>query len=171
MEETPMAVENNENTAQKESTLLGWQAHEFHNYDHNWKWYASIIAASLGVIGYSIYTQDWFVIPFVVVVDVFLYLYSKKEPKIMAYRITQLGIYVDDHFYPYSEIHSFWLSLQQKEKKLNIIFLKKYLPQLSIILDGIDPLQIKTTLGKYIPEQENRSESIVDTIARLLKLQ
>ena len=158
------------NSAQKESDLLTWQANEFKFYEHNWKWYLLVAIASLAVIGYSIYMRDWFIIGIVVVVLVFIFINERKKPSVVDYRITQLGLYCGDHLYPYSEIHSFWLSLHDKEKKLNIIFSKKYLPQLSIILEGIDPLQIRTTLGKYLPEQENRTDSIIDVLSRLLKL-
>ena len=155
----------------KESDLLSWDASEYRTYERDWKWYAIVAAVSLGIIGYSIYTKDWFIIALVIVVDVFLFLYSKKQPRMFHYRVTQLGLYVGEHFYPYSEIHSFWLSLREKERKLNVIFMKKYLPQLTILIDDIDALQVKTILGKYIPEQENRSETIVDFFLRILKLQ
>jgi hypothetical protein len=156
---------------QKESTLLSWEANEYHPYEHGWKWYLALVVASLAVIGFSIYTKDWFVIAIALILDIFIILYTRKKPENMEYRITQLGIYAGEHFYPYGGIHSFWLSLHDRERKLNIIFMKKYLPQLTILIDNADPLQVKTIMGKYIPEQENRTDSLIDILSRLLKLQ
>lgn len=140
-------------TNQKESNLLVWSAPEFHSYEHNWTWYLLVLIASLAVIGYSIYSRDWIIIGVVIVLDVFIYLYANKKPGETEYRITQLGIYAGQHFYSYNEIHSFWISYH-KQKRLSVIFNKRYLPQLSIIIDTLDPFTLKTTLGKYIPEQE-----------------
>jgi len=169
--EAEQQIEKMAEVAQKESDILAWEASEFRSYEHNWKWYVAILVASLGVIGYSVYSKDWFMIAVVVLVNVFLFFFAKKQPKTIQYRITQLGLYAGDHFYSYNEIHSFWLSLKDREKRLNLIFMKKYLPQLTILLDNVDSLQIKTVLGKYIPEQENRSDSLIDLLARILKLQ
>jgi hypothetical protein len=159
-----------EPVAQKESALLHWQAPEFNVHSRNWIYYLITAIAFLAVVAYSIYFRDWFIIVIAVVLAGFFYWYPTLKPRIANYKISQLGFYVNDRIYQYSEIHSFWILVNQKENKLNIIFNKKYLPQLSILLDKIDPLTAKTILGKYIPEQENRTESLVDKLMRLLKL-
>ncbi len=155
---------------QKETTLLAWQAPEFSVYSRSWVYYLLTAIAFLAVVGYSIYSRDWFIIIIAVLLAGFFYWYPSIKPKDASYRITQLGIYINDRIYPYSEIHSFWIFINQKENKLNLIFNKKYLPQLSLLLLDLDPLMIRNTLNKYVPEQEGRTESLVDKFIRLLKL-
>lgn len=167
---TPLEEEVVTTPQVEESTLLEWQADEFRTYTRNTLWYIAVIIFSLGVIGYSVYKRDWFIIVIVFIVDAFLFWYSKKKPETVNHRITQLGIYAGTHFHPYSEIHSYWISYTKIGRFLNVVFNKTYLPLLTIELKELDPLHIKSILSKYIPEQENRNETFVDRISRLLKL-
>jgi hypothetical protein len=159
-----------ETETQQEHSLLKWEAPEFNVYSHSWVYYLLTALAFFAVVGYSIYSKDWFIIIVAIVLAGFFYWYPLIKPQAASYTITQLGIYINDRIYPYSEIHSYWLFINQKENKLNIIFNKKYLPQLSMLLLDIDPLTVRGILSKYVPEQEGRTESVVDKFIRLLKL-
>lgn len=154
----------------KEETILKWQALEYKDYQRNWKWFLLVGFVLLAISAYSVYTKDWFTIVIIFILIGFLNWYIKQKPQLKDYKITQLGIYVGERFYPYNEIHSFWLTLKPELFQANILFNKKYLPQLSILLNDIDPLAVKVALGKFIPEQEDRDESIIDFLMRVFKL-
>lgn len=153
-----------------ETTLVEWRAEEFNNYSHNWIWYLLVIFITLIVIAYSVYSRDWFIIGVAVILNIFIFWYIRKKPDEINYRITQLGIYNGERFYPYSEIHSYWISYNKEGSKLNIVFTKKYLPLFSFHLKDVDPLIIKSVLSKHIPEQENRNESLMEWLSRILKI-
>ena len=159
-----------EGEATKESVLLAWKAKEYPEYTLTKRYYLAVSVIFLAIIGYAIYTKDWYGIGIVVVLSIIMVWYQRQTPKERIYRFSQLGLYVDNHFYPYNEMYSFWFLLKTPEKSLNIIFQKKYLPQLTIILNGTDPLKIRQTLGKYIPEESNRTENIADTMMRWFRL-
>ena len=167
---TDQPEEEKSQDTERESILLQWDAPESNTYSRGWKYYLLTAVVFLLVIIYSIYTRDWFVIVAAFVLAGFFYYYPTLKPKVASYKITQLGFYINDRIYPYNEIHSFWVFINQRENKLNIIFDKKYLPQLSILLLDLDPLVVRNTLNKYVPEQEGRTESLVDKFIRLLKL-
>lgn len=154
----------------KESVLIGWKAPEFQSYERSWVYYSIFAVILLAVIAYAVYTKDWFVLVIFVILAVFIIWYQRKEPKIKTYRITQLGIYEDNKFYQYSEIYSYWLLARGEHKALNIIFAKKYLPQMTILLDKIDPIKIREVLSKYIPEEGNRTETLLDRLVRFFRL-
>jgi hypothetical protein len=124
----------------------------------------------LALIGYSIFTSDWYPVPVFIILAIFFFWYQKKAPQEKTYRVTQLGLYEDNKFYQYNEIFSYWFVLDGKYKALNIIFAKKYLPQLTIMLDGTDPVKIRSVLSKYIPEEGTRSENILDRLVRFFRL-
>jgi len=151
--------------------LLSWNAPSFSHKDKNFIWFLVAGVAILGLIGFFIYTKDWFSIGIVVVVSAVLFWYvAKVRPHDTEYSITDLGINAGNHNYPFSEIHSYWIVYNDHTRTLNIAFLKKYLPTLVIGLGDINPLNIKELLSIHIPEQEKRTETLVDKIIRTIGL-
>ena len=155
---------------EKETTLLEWQAPEFLSYTRGWKYYSLLSLLFLAVIVYGVYSSDWFVIGIFIIVAGFIIWYQQKEPLNKKYRITQLGIYEDNKFYQFNEIYSYWFLIDKEYKTLNIIFAKKYLPQLTILLNGTDPIAVRNVLSKHIPEESNRTETLLDRLVRLFRL-
>jgi len=154
----------------KESVLVGWKAPEYEAYERSTIYYAALALGFVGFMGYAIYARDWFVVVIFVLLAIFLLWYQKKTPQLKTYRITQLGLYEDNKFYQYNEIFSYWLLIDGNYKTLNIIFAKKYLPQLTIMLADMDPVKVRATLSKYIPEENTRTESMLDRLVRLFRL-
>lgn len=154
----------------KESVLVGWKAPEFELYSRNWVYYSVLGVVLFAVIGYAIYTRDWFIIPIFLILAGFMLWYQKKVPQEKTYRITQLGLYEDNKFYQYNEIYSYWFLIDGNYKALNIIFAKKYLPQMTILLGSTDPVKVRAALSKYIPEEGTRTETILDRLVRLFRL-
>ncbi len=154
----------------KESVLVAWKALEYPEYIRGTKYYLIVGIVFLGLIGYSVYAQDWFGIVILVILAGSMYWYQKKSPVERTYRFSQLGLYIDNRFYPYNEMFSYWFLLNGGSRSMNIIFQKKYLPQLTIMLGEIDPLKIRETVGKYIPEEGTRTENIADRMMRWLRL-
>ncbi len=154
----------------KETVLVAWKAKEYPEYTRSTAYYAVIGLFFLGVIGYSLYTGDWYGAAIIVVLIGFMYWYQQQSPVEKTYRFSQLGLYIDTRFYPYNEMYSFWFLLHRNHPSLNIIFQKKYLPQLTIMLGDVDPVKIRAAIGKYIPEEGNRTENIADTLMRWFRL-
>jgi len=159
-----------EEGATKETVLVGWKAPEYQIYNRTMPYYAVLAIIFVGVMTYSIYTRDWFIIAIFLVLSGFVVWYQKKTPQEKTYRITQLGLYEDNKFYQYNEIFSYWFILDGKYKALNIIFAKKFLPQLTILLGDMDPVKVRETLSKHIPEEGTRTETILDRLVRLFRL-
>jgi hypothetical protein len=154
-----------------ERVLFSWKAPSFTQNERSGKWYLIAAFLTLAIIAFSAWQQDWFMIGIVVVVAAILFWYIHAVvPQDIAYKITPMGIYADNRFYPYSEIHSFWMVYDQKVKNLYLIFRKRYLPALTINVEKLDPLILKGYLLKKLPEQENRTENIIDKITRIAGL-
>lgn len=154
----------------KETVLLGWKAPEYQLYERNWIYYSILGVLLLAITGYAIFTKDWFIIAIFFILAGFTLWYQRKTPVEKTYRVTQLGIYENDRFYQYSEIYSYWFILQNGYKALNIIFARKYLPQMTILLEKTDPVKVRDVLSKYIPEEGTRTETLLDRLVRLFRL-
>jgi len=151
--------------------LFEWSAPSFTKSERTYKWYLIVGAMILAIIGYSAWQQDWFVIGIVIVVSAILFWYVQAiVPHDVTYKITPMGVYVDDRFSPFSELHSFWLVYNDKVKNLYLIYRKKYLPALIINVASVDPLILKGYLMKKLPEQEDRGENLIDRFIRIAGL-
>lgn len=154
-----------------EKALFSWAGPNFIQTERTMKWYIVAGLLIMGVIGYSAWQQDWFMIGIVVIVSAILFWYiHSMVPQEVAYKITPMGVSVDSKFYPFSEMHSFWMVYNQSVKSLYIVFNKKYLPALTINIEKLDPLILRGYLLKKLPEQESRGESLVDKFTRIAGL-
>lgn len=171
MEEEIMPTENGGDSGENDANkiILQWEAPEFIHHDRDVKWYILAVFLTIILLGYAIYSRDWFFIGTMVLILVGAVVYLKTPPKIRGYAIAELGIYIDDKFFSFSSLHSFWIIYEEKVKTLNFAFNKKYLPALTIQIGDQNPVQIKELLKKHLPEEEKRTETIGDQLIRKLK--
>ncbi len=170
VEESQSQNDFQEQEVSADKVFFEWEGMEYEHEEKSFKFFLVAGLISLVVLAYLIYTKDWFMVPIVFIMDGLLYFYSRKKPRTLRYRVTKLGIFIDNYFYPFSEMHSFWLIYNQKVKALNLVSLKKYLPVFTISLENIDPLKLRNFLKTILPEQEKRGEVFVDKLLRLLKM-
>jgi hypothetical protein len=170
METTEKNIKPNNNN-KKEKAIISWSAFDILEHSRGWKYLICFTTFFVVLISYFAYTRDWFAVIILILLPALILYYQKnRKPETKNYTITDLGIHENELFYPYNEIYSFWLNINKDFSSLNIIFSKKYLPQLTIFLKDIDPSEVKTALLKHIPEEATRTESWIDKTARWLKI-
>lgn len=171
MKEGEVPQKKQEEVGIAKKTVLSWKAPSFKKSERTTKWYliAGLIVACL--IAYSAWQGDWFIIVITIIVSAVMFWYVHTvNPTEVSYRITPVGLYVDDKFHPFAEMHSFWMVYNDTVKNVYIAFRKKYLPSLVVNTENIDPVLLKGYLLKKIPEQEGRDESLVDKLIRAIGL-
>lgn len=159
-----------ENTVKK--GYVSWEIKSHTKQEKNLVWYILFGFAITLVSAYFAWTKDWFPLG-IVVVSSGLFLWSQtRQPNEEKSRLefNRLGIKIDEHFYPFEELHSFWMNFNPKNTILNIMLVKKYLPAIQLDITNTDPYLIKQILTKKIPEQEKRTENMIDALVRILKL-
>lgn len=170
-------LQNNINLAEEtkqgpsDKVVLSWAAPTFQKNNKTIKWYLVALGLITLLIAYSAWQKDWFVIVITIIVSAVLFWYIHSvNPTDVGYRVTPIGFYVDEKFYPFSEMHSFWMVYNESVKNIYITFNKKYLPSLVINVEAVDPMTLKGYLLKKIPEQENRGEGLADKLTRMMGL-
>ncbi len=160
-----------ENRGISDKVVFSWTAPTFKKSEKTIRWYSVALVLIIALIGYSAWQNDWFVIGVTIVVSAIMFWYIRTiNPTDVEYKITPIGLYLDDKFYPFSEIHSFWMVYNSSVKNLYLTFRKKYLPSVIINIENIDPILLKGYLLRKIPEQEDRGENIIDKLIRTLRL-
>lgn len=134
-----------------------------------WVFFVLIIDAL--TITYLVWQKDWVPIPIVAALSAVLFWYKitiKKDSRECS--IEKLGVRVGNSFYHYQELHSFWIVNGKDFKNLQLVFIKKYLPALSVDISNANVSSLRESLSKNIPEQEKRGESLIDKLVRILDL-
>lgn len=166
----PASRENTGSVATKDSVILEWQS-QANEGARDLRWFLLVGFVTLFPVTYSIFTKDWFVLALIaIVVPVLFFYYRKQNPENAYCKITPLGFYENEKFYPFAELHSFWIIYNDSVKTLNFLFLKGYLPTITVDISEIDPLKLRAILVRRLPEQEKRTESLFEKLIRIFNL-
>src|SRR4030042_629535 len=151
------------------TTVIQWQADEFSYHEKNTSWYLIFWLIFGILIGFSLFIKNILMIILFSIFAIILYFYSKREPRMLTYEISALGVKVGESFYPYEKMDSFWILYHPPVIKELFIKNKKSLtPYLKIQLAEEDPNAIRQKLIKYL-EEELYEENLIELLARILK--
>ena len=147
--------------------LISWNApqHFYIEKRPDWYWAVGIITLALAAVAF-IFGQ---VITglFVVVAAVALVLHASRPPRIVYYEVNDRGLLVDDVLYPFLSLESFWIPHDEFPPKLLIKSRKLLMPLITIIIDEVDPEEIREVMLRYIAETEHREPFLHHVLERL----
>lgn len=146
-----------------------WEPLEFREAPRNDNWYLWLGIAAAILITISILTKTYIVAVTFFLLAVVLVMFAQKPVKRMKVRITDTGIEVRGRFYPYHTLKQFWVFYDPPHlTTLNFSQREKISLNINIELEEQDPVAIRDLLLQYLPEDENKEEDFVDTVARHL---
>ena len=91
-----------------------------------------------------------------------IYVLNFVEPESVHYKITSQGITIQDHFYHWNELDSFWLSERDGFKLLNILTNIRFPGVLILVLGNVNEEDIKNICARYLPFHEIAPKSMMD---------
>ncbi len=153
--------------------LLGWTFPEYANYDRTFNWYLLISSIFLLVIIYSFRTGNFLFVIFLIIFAVIIFSSGRRSSIKVSFDIFEYGIKIGENkFYRWSDIKNFHLVYQPPQVTRLYIDLKNtFLTDLSIPLEGEDPLKIRKILKEYLEEDLDReNETLMDRLNRWLKI-
>jgi hypothetical protein len=135
-----------------ENGFIEWHAHEHIRTEKSsdWYWAVGIIAISAAVTA-IIFNDILFAI--VILLGTFVMtMHAVKEPPLRHYMITSRGVRIDNVFYPYQNLDSFWVDDDFYPAKLLIKSKKLFMPLLVLPLaDDMDPDIVRSFMDEYLP--------------------
>lgn len=163
-----MALQENQN----ENELLRWTFHEFNPKPRSNSWYLwfGIIFAFFVIVGII---SDNFLFSIILILSaLIIFLRNWRKPSDITFVITPQGVQVGQNQYTMKELKSFWIAYRPPEvQSLYFEFNSVWRPYLGVPLDGVNPLQVRDVLLKYLPENlDNDDEPVSDAIGRMLNL-
>ncbi|MBD3300691.1 MAG: hypothetical protein GF347_05055 [Candidatus Moranbacteria bacterium] len=152
--------------------LASWRAREYVKYEKDRQWYVVFFVFLAIMVGLSIWPMKNILMAFTFILAAAIYLlYSKKEPREIDIKILESGLQVDDTFYDFEELKSFWIFYNNppSDAYLSIKRKSKYLPTLEIPIEDYDPVAIREVLIEKLKEKK-QNEELSNIITRILKI-
>lgn len=160
-----------------DDTIIGdiiheWKVPEYEEYDRGPTWIIIMSLLALALIGFAVWSQNFLFALIVMLGGIIIFLQHNQEPIEVPFAVTELGVVVGGKFYPYKEIDAFFIVYDPPEvKKLYFETESSIKPLLKIQFRDQDPVEVRSTLKKYIPEDlEREEEPFGDEIARSFKI-
>jgi hypothetical protein len=133
-----------------------WEADEyFHSHkSSDWYWGLAIITVTIFII--CILLGDYLFGIFILLAAFTMAVFAHRPPRSINVEINTQGIRVEKTFYPYKNIESFWIELDENIYHPHIIIKIKrlFLPLVSVPLGDMDPDDIGDFLAQFIHEEE-----------------
>jgi len=154
----------------KEKVLLAWEAADKEHYQKTPIWYIGLfIITALGII-YGAYSGSWSTITAFILIPVAIILYGNAESRFNEIFFTEKGIYINKKFTPYKEISRFWVFNEFPIKKMGFRGTGFLQIEREILIHDVDPDLIRKALNSFIKEDEDKEESFISHLLRILKL-
>lgn len=146
--------------------LLEWQALEYEHApkERHWFIWGAIAAALLLLV--AVFTKNYFFAIFVAVAAFVVYLYATRPPREIYCAITSRGVQIGRRLFEFENLKSFWIFYEVDGiKHLSLESKKALVPFLRVPLGEADPVELRTTLIRFVDEAEH-DESLADIVAR-----
>lgn len=152
--------------------LHSWRIKEYERHERPTAWYVLMGVLGALLVGYGIFSGNFLFALIVVLFAIILFLQSHQEPSEFPFCVTELGVCVNNRFYPYSELGKFYLIYNPPDVKMLFIdTLSPLRPALRIPLNDDDPNAVRHTLRGYLQEDvEKEEEPFGDMLARRWKI-
>lgn len=145
---------------------VDWTASEFISHHKSTTWYLSFIAV-IALLSGGIYflTSDVVSSGAIGIAGVLFIVLASHKPREMSYKIDTEGITIGSKFYHYGQFKSFGVHQEGAIGAINLMPLKRFMPELSIYYPPEHENEIVEILAYHLPHDQ-REEHHVD---RLLK--
>lgn len=166
-------MENQKDQAQyhHEKALFQWMAPEYIQYEKGQTWYVVAGIFAMGFIAYGLTLGSPLLSIVILILSAVYFLEHQKKPRNLKIIISELGVKIEDKFYPFGSLKGFWLVYDPPHvTTLHFKTINRVMPELTIQLGNIDPAPIRNYLARQLPEEEGKTEGFLNMLIRLLRL-
>ena len=139
-----------------------WEAPEFEKKEKTKSWFIipALVAIALGI--FALLSDNILFLVLVLLGFFVFYIYAKKEPRTIKFKINEKGIEIDNRLHDFDSLRSFWVFYDPpEEKEISFRSKKTFFPYLRMPLADQNPVDLRKYLLKFLPEKHHH-ESIVD---------
>lgn len=152
--------------------LFEWDIPEYEENNRPKSWLIFMLVIAFSLILYAIFTNNYLFSLVIILFSIIIFLQSIQKPIFLPFKITNLGVVLNNRFYKYAELRDFYIIYNPKEN-LKMLFLETngLKPKLRIPLIKMEPIEIRKTLENFLEENlDIEEEPLSDFVARKWKL-
>lgn len=166
---SPPAINKSKAEGAQHHDSITWTASEFVMNHKTTGWYM-LFTLCLGILGGIIYfiTRDFLSVSVIFIAGILFIILAGRKPRQLTYVIDEQGISMGEKFYPYSLFKSFGVGHEGVIGSINLMPLKRFMPELSIYYPTEEENKIIDTLSEYLPHDQ-REEAGVDRLLRRMR--
>lgn len=146
--------------------LISWQAPEHFYVEKRPDWYWVVGIITLAISAVAIILGNMITGIFVLVAAAALVIHASHPPREIYHEINDRGIMVNDRFFPFLSLESFWIPHDEMPSKIIVKSRKTFMPYIIIFIDEIDPEIVREVLLKYIAETEHHEHFLHKLLER-----
>ncbi len=153
----------------EEKIAVSWTTPEFTYHQKSSGWLAALAIITLALFAIAMLMQNYIFALLILLLSFLVYIQALRKPPKIKIVISEKGIGIQENFYQYKELKSFWLFDDPEIRILSVESKKSLLHhRIAIPLADRDPNEIRQLLIQFIPEKR-QEEVLTDIIARKLK--
>ena len=153
-----------------EQSLLSWSARSQPHHDRSQRWYLVAGIVVLAGAAYGIVTGSWSLAIVLLLCGATYFLLRGHEPPQRAIAIFEEGIIFDGAFSPWQEFASYWLIRTPHYTELHIRRKNRRRGEVIIQLGTMDAEVVRFQLSRFLTENSEAQEGLLDIFIRVCKL-
>lgn len=151
------------------STEVSWTASEYIAHQKNTGWYVLLgLGAVAAAVVVFLLTRDKISSGMVVVVAVMFGIFAARQPRVLAYQVTQGGVKIGEKFFQYGDFKSFSVLDEGHISSILLMPLKRFMPGVSMYYPPEQEEKIVNVLVNYLPHEE-RQPDFIDRLMRKVR--
>lgn len=141
-----------------DNRLMEWEIPEFHKYPHGRRWYLYLGFVVVAIVAYALYTQNYIFALLTILAALIIVMHEVKDPRMIAFGITDKGVIIDNHLLPYKEIDRYWIVEQADDAQatLYVDFRSFARPRIAVPMASDLAEDVRDALGNFVPEDEDQ---------------
>ncbi|MDE2172443.1 MAG: hypothetical protein KGJ33_00660 [Patescibacteria group bacterium] len=146
--------------------LISWQAPEHFHTEKRSDWYWSVGIITLALAAVAFILGNLITGVFVLVAALALVLHASRPPRTVYHEINDRGLIVHDRLYPFLSLDSFWIPHDELPPKIILKSRRTFMPLLIILIDDVDPEEVRQIMLRYIAETEHHEPFLKHLLER-----
>ncbi len=140
-----------------EQDTIEWESYEFEYKEKTADWFWAVAIATLAIAAIAIIENNPLFALFIVIAGGVILFTARKTPRIVSFKLTTKGLVVDEKFYHFGSIKSFWIEESKYAPPKLLVRGEKFITPVMVIpieTDIANASEIRTFLLAFVPEEK-----------------
>lgn len=148
-----------------EEKTFHWKTPEYIPKEKSADWYWAIGIIAVASASAAFILNNLLLGILILIAAFTLMLYAARNPRVISIKIIDKGVKIDNKYYPFENLETFWVEDRKEEPTLFLKSQKTLMPIISVLIRDVNPEELRDFLGEFLKEEEmdeGLSQSIME---------